>query len=545
METPVSLHHKVAPVLPAHLFAPERVNSRGFDISDPAVIQQIAEQLSLRQSDCYEAAPLLACVVRSATVVSRQVHSPANTAAVVGIARDATAEEIHCAFDTAAEAFPTWSALKVDARVEALECAAALLETNPDKFIALLVREAGKTIPDALSEIREAIDFCRYYAARARELLGAPMTLPGPTGELNVLSLHGRGVFACISPWNFPLAIFAGQITAALAAGNTVVAKPAPETPLVAHAFVQLLHEAGIPRSVLQLTPADGADFAALAFNHWALAGVAFTGSTATARSISRALASRHGAIVPLIAETGGINAMIVDSTALPEQVVDDVIASAFSSAGQRCSALRVLYLQEETAQRTIDLLIGAMQTLKIGDPADLDTDVGPVISARAAEMLQLHAIRMQREAQLLHACALGEFASQGYFVAPRLFELRALDQLDVEAFGPMLHVARYRADEINRVFHAIRATGYGLTLGVHSRRRTFSEEVFRNTNVGNVYVNRNMIGAVVGVQPFGGSGLSGTGPKAGGPHYLLRFVTERTLTINTAAIGGDVELVS
>jgi RHH-type proline utilization regulon transcriptional repressor/proline dehydrogenase/delta 1-pyrroline-5-carboxylate dehydrogenase len=452
---------------------------------------------------------------------------------------------MHGAFDTAGRAFHAWSALKVDARVEAIECAAAVLDSDREKFLALLVREAGKTIPDALAEIRETIDFCRYYSARAHELLDAPTALPGPTGELNELSLHGRGVFACISPWNFPLAIFAGQIAAALATGNTVVAKPAPETPLIAHAFVQLLHEAGVPRSVLQLTPATGADFAAVAFNHTALAGVAFTGSTATARSINRSLASRPGAIVPLIAETGGINAMIVDSTALPEQVVDDVIASAFTSAGQRCSALRVLYLQEETAQRMIDLLIGAMQTLKIGDPADLDTDVGPAISARAVEMLEFHATRMQRDAQLLYMCPLDEACSRGYFVAPRLFELHTLDQLDVEAFGPLLHVARYRAGELTKVFDAIHATGYGLTLGVHSRRRAFSEDVFHNTNAGNTYVNRNMIGAVVGVQPFGGTGLSGTGPKAGGPHYLLRFLTERTFTINTAAIGGDVELVS
>jgi RHH-type proline utilization regulon transcriptional repressor/proline dehydrogenase/delta 1-pyrroline-5-carboxylate dehydrogenase len=528
------------------MFGTDRLNSRGLDISDPAAAQEIADMLALRRNDCCEAAPLLGGIVRTASLgKTREVRSPAKTADVVGIARDATAEEMHAAFESAAKAFRKWSALDAEARVEALDCAASLLESNPDRFIALLVREAGKTIPDALAEIRETVDFCRYYAARARELLAAPLKLPGPTGETNTLSLHGRGVFACISPWNFPLAIFAGQVTAALASGNTVVAKPAPETPLVAHAFVQLLYEAGIPRSVLQLTPAGGAEFATVAFNHWALGGVAFTGSTATGRSINRALATRHGAIVPLIAETGGINAMIVDSTALPEQVVDDVIASAFTSAGQRCSALRVLYLPEETAQRTIELLIGAMQALKIGDPAELDTDVGPVISARAAEMLEMHALRMEREAKLLYACPLGDAASRGHFVAPRLFELRKLDELDVEAFGPLLHVARYRTKELQDVFHAIGATGYGLTLGVHSRRSAFADEVFWNTNTGNTYVNRNMIGAVVGVQPFGGTGLSGTGPKAGGPHYLLRFMTERTLTVNTAAIGGDVELVS
>jgi len=535
-----------APALPANMFAAERLNSRGVDIADATTVQRITAQLAAHRSDCSKAMPLLAQRSHSANTSNyREVRSPSNSADVVGIARDATQVEMQEAFDNAAEAFTAWSALDVDVRVAALVRAANLLEGAPEKFLSLLVREAGKTIPDALSEIRETIDFCRYYAALARKLFGATTPLAGPTGELNFLSLHGRGVFACISPWNFPLAIFAGQIVAALAGGNTVVAKPAPETPLIAHAFVHLLHESGIPRAVLQLAPAGGLEFASVAFRHRSLAGVAFTGSTATARSINQALAAREGAILPLIAETGGINAMIVDSTALPEQVVDDVIASAFTSAGQRCSALRVLYLQEETAQQTIDLLIGAMQALNIGDPADLDTDVGPVIAKRAADTLEAHASRMQREASLLYACPLGESHSHGHFVAPRLFELRTLDQLDVEAFGPLLHVARYRADRLSHVFDAIRATGYGLTLGVQSRRRRLGEEVFRNTKAGNTYINRNMIGAVVGVQPFGGTGLSGTGPKAGGPHYLLRFVTERTLTINTAAIGGDLELLS
>src|SRR5690606_38071034 len=389
-----------------------------------------------------------------------------------------------------------------------LERAADMLEMNPWPFYSLLVREAGKTLQDAIAEVREAIDFCRYYPARGRELLSEPAALPGPTGESNTLSLHGRGVFACISPWNFPLAIFAGQITAALTAGAAVVAKPAPETPLIAHEFTRLLHEAGVPRHVLQLAPASGQEFAAAAFVHPALAGVAFTGSTATAKVINRALALRDGPIVPLIAETGGVNAMIVDSTALPEQVVDDAVPSALGSAGQRCSALRVLYLQEEIADKVVELLIGAMRELKIGHPGRPETDVGPVISQRAKQMLERHIERMQREARLLHACSAGD--ATGHFVPPHLFELNALDQLDVEAFGPLLHVARYRSDELPAVFAAIARTGYGLTLGVHSRRRSFGDEVFRNTSAGNTYVNRNMIGAVVGVQPFGGSGLSG-----------------------------------
>ena len=407
------------------------------------------------------------------------------------------------------------------------------------------MREAGKTLPDAVAEIREAVDFCRYYAARGRELFGAPLQLPGPTGERNTLSLHGRGVFVCISPWNFPLAIFTGQISAALAAGNSVVAKPAPATPLVAHAMTRLLHAAGVPAAALQLTPADGPPFGEVALTHPALAGVAFTGSTATATTINRTLAQRDGAIVPLIAETGGVNAMVVDATALPEQVVDDVITSAFTSAGQRCSALRVLYLQEEIAERTIEMLIGAMRCLVIGDPAHVATDVGPVISAAARARLERHAARMRAEAQLLYACELPPGLEHGYFFAPQLFELSRLDQLGSEEFGPILHVARYRSGELPSVLDAIRRTGFGLTLGVHSRLESVAQHVFRSVPVGNTYVNRNMIGAVVGVQPFGGQGLSGTGPKAGGPHYLLRFATERTLTINTAAIGGNVELLA
>jgi RHH-type proline utilization regulon transcriptional repressor/proline dehydrogenase/delta 1-pyrroline-5-carboxylate dehydrogenase len=396
-----------------------------------------------------------------------------------------------------------------------------------------------------VAELREAVDFCRYYAARARELFAAPTELAGPTGELNTLSLNGRGVFVCISPWNFPLAIFMGQVTAALAAGNSVVAKPAPATPLVAHAAVQLLHAAGVPKQVLQFTPADGPAFAAVAFVHPALAGVAFTGSTATAATINRALAARDGAILPLIAETGGVNAMVVDATALPEQVVDDVITSAFTSAGQRCSALRVLYLQEEVAERTIAMLTGAMRCMVIGDPAQMATDVGPVIGAAAQQRLRAHAERMRREAKLLYACEMPAGLEHGHFFPPQLFELNSLDQLKSEEFGPILHVARYRSGELPQVLAAIRRTGFGLTLGVHSRLESVAQHVFRELPVGNTYVNRNMIGAVVGVQPFGGQGLSGTGPKAGGPHYLLRFATERTLSINTAAIGGNVELLS
>jgi RHH-type proline utilization regulon transcriptional repressor/proline dehydrogenase/delta 1-pyrroline-5-carboxylate dehydrogenase len=533
---------------PQALYAPERRNSDGPDWGDPAELAVLKTELDKRAVQMKGGAlaaggPILGGKsVRDADV---PVVSPANFLEIVGLSRDATADEINRAMDTGARAQPAWDALPAAERAACLDRAANLLEERRVQYLSLLVREAGKTLPDAVAELREAVDFCRYYAARGRELFGAAQQLSGPTGERNLLSLHGRGVFVCISPWNFPLAIFTGQITAALVAGNSVVAKPAPATPLVAHAMTELLHEAGIPGDVLQLTPADGPAFGEVALKHPALAGVAFTGSTATAATINRTLANRDGAIVPLIAETGGVNAMIVDATALPEQVVDDVVTSAFTSAGQRCSALRVLYLQEEIADRVIEMLTGAMKCLVVGDPDELATDVGPVISEAALGRLRNHAARMRREAQLLYACPLNQQHEVGYFFAPHLFELRALDQLKTEEFGPILHVVRYPSGELPQVIEAIRRTGFGLTLGVHSRLESVADHVFRSLPVGNTYVNRNMIGAVVGVQPFGGQGLSGTGPKAGGPHYLLRFANERTLTINTVAVGGNVELLS
>jgi len=420
-----------------------------------------------------------------------------------------------------------------------------LLEASRADFHELLVREAGKTISDAIAEVREAVDFCRYYAVRAREQFAAPQRLAGPTGELNELSLHGRGVFACISPWNFPLAIFAGQVTAALAAGNTVVAKPAEPTPLIAARFVKLLHEAGVPPQAVHLIPAPGRLFGEVAFAHAALAGVAMTGSTATALTINRSLAARNGPIVPLIAETGGLNAMIVDSTALPEQVVDDVVSSAFMSAGQRCSALRLLFLQDDIADQVIEMIAGAMDELIIGDPADFQTDLGPVITAVAADGLAQHVARMRKEARIIKACTLSAAHAHGSFFAPHFIELESAAQLTREEFGPILHVVRYRSGDIEEVLREIRASNYGLTLGVQTRLESFWRRVFEHLSVGNTYVNRNMIGAVVGVQPFGGTGLSGTGPKAGGPHYLARFANERTLTVNTTATGGNAALLN
>ncbi|MEJ0039525.1 MAG: bifunctional proline dehydrogenase/L-glutamate gamma-semialdehyde dehydrogenase PutA [Gammaproteobacteria bacterium] len=529
--------------VPRELFAPERANSAGIDWGNPAEVADVQGAIAARAKYETIGGPIINGRQLSGSHV--RIVSPASSLDLVGRSRDATTDEIRSALEHAARAQPAWDALAAGQRAACLERAADLLEQRRTELLGLLIREAGKTLPDATAEIREAVDFCRYYAAQGRKLFDQGMPMPGPTGESNMLSLHGRGVFVCISPWNFPLALFMGQVAAALMAGNAVVAKPAPATPLIAHATTRLLHDAGVPTSILHLTPAPGPTFSEAALTHSALAGVAFTGSTATAMTINRTLANRSGAIVPLIAETGGVNAMIVDATALPEQVVDDAIASAFTSAGQRCSALRVLYLQEEIADRVLEVLVGAMKCLVIGDPSRLATDVGPMIDGAAVTRMREHAERMRGESTLLHACALDASHERGHFFPPHLFELRALDQVGTEIFGPILHVARYRADDLPRVLEAIRATQFGLTLGVHSRLASLAAHVFRSTRAGNVYVNRNMIGAVVGVQPFGGQGLSGTGPKAGGPHYLPRFAAERTLTLNTAAAGGNVELMA
>ena len=415
---------------------------------------------------------------------------------------------------------------------------------NRSELLVLLQREAGKTLDDALAEVREAEDFCRYYAAQAALEFDEGTQLPGPTGETNRLSLHGRGAFVCISPWNFPLAIFLGQIAAALAAGNSVVAKPADQTPLIATKTVQLLHAAGVPVDVLALLPGPGSVIGAALVDHPLTAGVAMTGSTATAKRINQALAAKDGPIVPLIAETGGQNAMFVDSTALPEQVTDDLVRSSFVSAGQRCSAVRVLYVQEDIADDQIEMLKGAMDELIVADPQDTATDVGPIIDAASRARLQDHVETMEAEGKLLHR--IDQRIPQpevGYHMAPALVELASISELTEEHFGPVLHVIRFAADKLDDCLKELRDTGYGLTLGVHSRLNARADRIFEQSLAGNVYVNRNTTGAVVGVQPFGGSGLSGTGPKAGGPHYLHRFAVERVFTDNVAASGGNTDL--
>ncbi len=539
--------------LPADLFGEDRRNARGLDLADPATLQILAARMAQADRMEHAAAPIIAGEERRGAPsgdgqggrAPREVLNPADHRHVVGEVVEAAPQDVADAVTAAEAAAPGWDATPAGERAACLERAADLMEENAPLLMALCVREAGRTLPAAQSEVREAVDFCRYYAARARADFAEPESLPGPTGECNQLTLHGRGVFACISPWNFPVSIFTGQVAAALAAGNAVVAKPAEQTPLTAAAAVRLLHQAGVPTDVLHLLPGGGEEVGAPLVADARIAGVAFTGSTETARAINQALAARPGPIVPLIAETGGQNAMIVDSSALPEQVVGDTLASAFDSAGQRCSALRVLFVQDEIAPRLLDMLCGAMDELVVGDPALLSTDVGPVIDAAAKRTLERHATRMGREGKLLRQLRLPSEARHGTFFAPRAFEIERLNLLTREVFGPILHVVRFEDAHIDDVIESVNATGYGLTLGIHSRIDARAEYVHRRLGVGNTYVNRNMIGAVVGVQPFGGERLSGTGPKAGGARYLHRFATERTLSVNTAATGGNAELLS
>ncbi|MEZ5906797.1 MAG: L-glutamate gamma-semialdehyde dehydrogenase, partial [Geminicoccaceae bacterium] len=456
----------------------------------------------------------------------RPVHSPADGQRVIGEARGASAPELDRALQVAERGAAGWAAVPVDERSRCLERAADRMEERLPALMAIAVREAGKTIPDALAEVREAVDFLRYYAARARTDAGRPLRLRGASAGREV-ALEGGGVFACISPWNFPLAIFTGQIAAALAAGNAVLAKPAEQTPLIAAAGTAILLESGIPPEALQLLPGDGPSVGAPLVADPRIAGVCFTGSTEVARGISRTLAGRHGPPAVLVAETGGLNAMIVDSTALPEQVTRDVLVSAFQSAGQRCSALRLLCLQTDIAEPMLEMIAGAMDELQVGDPALLATDIGPVIDGEARAMLEAHKKRMLGEARPIKRLKPGPGTGAGTFVPPAAFEIDRIGRLEREVFGPILHVVRFRAEDLDRLVDAINATGYGLTLGLHTRIDATRQRVAARARVGNIYVNRNQIGALVGIQPFGGMGLSGTGPKAGGPGYLARFLRE------------------
>ena len=528
---------------PRDLYAP-RDNAHGINLTQVSALLDLKTKLEAAAQTQIHAEPLL--IGSSNGTDKKSQCSPFNHQQTVGTCINAQPTQLDPAIEAAQIAFSSWHRTPACERAACLERAAALLEIRCDFFMALAIREAGKTVPDALAEVREAVDFLRFYASEARRLCAEPKLLPGPTGEHNQITLTGRGVFVCISPWNFPLAIFTGQISAALVTGNCVLSKPSEQTRLIAYEMCKLLHEAGISKTVLQFIPGPGRTIGQAMLEHPAIAGVMFTGSTATARGINQTLAARPGPIVPLIAETGGQNAMIVDSSALPEQVVADVIQSAFGSAGQRCSALRVLFLQEEIADKVISMLRGAMAELCLGNPELLATDVGPVIDAKAQQSLTQHIQTLHQLGTFIYQLPLtDELNAQGYFVAPCAFEIQSLDQLTEEHFGPILHVLRYKSSELDEVIDAINATGFGLTLGIHTRINATAEAIHERIAVGNTYVNRNMIGAVVGVQPFGGQGLSGTGPKAGGPHYLLRLCHEKTLTINTAATGGNTQLMT
>jgi RHH-type proline utilization regulon transcriptional repressor/proline dehydrogenase/delta 1-pyrroline-5-carboxylate dehydrogenase len=496
--------------LPPALYGPARRNSSGVDLTVHAM-----------------RAPLLDAY-RTLSVPRLPPFDPALAPAAVA---------------RAVAAAPAWRGTAVEARAAMLRNAADALDAQLPHFCALLVSEAFKTWGDAVAEAREAVDFLRYYAGEAERIM-QPLALPGPTGESNTLCLTARGAWLCISPWNFPLAIFTGQVAAALATGNTVLAKPAEQTPGVAPEMVRLLHAAGIPADALQLLHGPGETLGAALVAQPGIAGVAFTGSARVAKIIQRALAAKGGPIVPLIAETGGINAMVVDSTALPEQVVDAVMQSAFRSAGQRCSALRLLCVHEAIADGVIEMICGAARELRLGDPADLSTDVGPVIDREAFDGIHVQLQRLRREHRPLWNAAAPAVEGLPHLIGPQAFEVGCIADVEQEIFGPVLHVVRWSGDP-QAVIDQINALGYGLTLGIQTRIDNRAQALAARAHVGNVYINRNIIGAVVGVQPFGGEGLSGTGPKAGGPHYLYRFCAERTVTVNTAAAGGNAALLA
>lgn len=532
--------------LPSEMFPDGRINSAGVNTSDSLSMLALSEEVSAFDDTCWKACPIIGGQdIEEGELY--EVFFPASLSTKVGEVLAATPEHALQSIEVARSSFYRWSNTPVEERAAILERAADLLEKGRGKFFSLLIREGGKVISDAVAEIREAVDFLRYYAMLARDQLTNPIKLPGPAGEENYLYFESRGVFVCISPWNFPLAIFLGPIAAALVTGNTVIAKPAEQTSLVAYEAVKLLYEAGVPTDVLCFVPGRGEVLGNALLSSASIAGVVFTGSTETANIINQVVAGRGRDIIPLIAETGGINAMIVDSSALPEQVVEDVITSAFKSAGQRCSSLRVLFLQEEVADKTIEMLLGAVAELRLGNPMALSTDIGPVIDQQSFDMLTSYAEEMRKKKIKLLCRADISYLSgeeEGYFFPPHIFELESVSQLSREVFGPVLHVIRYKKPDLLGMLDDINSTGYGLTFAIQSRIQSSIDDITDRIGAGNVYVNRNQVGAVVGVQPFGGRGLSGTGPKAGGPHYLHRFLTEKTVTVNAAALGGSVSLV-
>jgi RHH-type proline utilization regulon transcriptional repressor/proline dehydrogenase/delta 1-pyrroline-5-carboxylate dehydrogenase len=531
--------------LPLDIYGTERLAAKGLDLSDRAVYAWLNAEMQKHIPNNEKINSLIAAKTQEKKNTQFSISSPANTKHIIAHGVEASANDVEKAIEAARDAWPKWAMTPVDERAKYLLHAADLLEQRMPEFMTLAIYEAGKTPANAIGEVREAIDYCRYYATQAIRLFAEPKQLPGPTGESNILLETGRGLIVCISPWNFPLAIFLGQVTASLVAGNVVIAKPAEQTPLIAYKAVQLFYEAGIPKDVLQLVLGTGETVGATLVGSPHVAGVVFTGSVPTAQLINRSLANKSGPITPLIAETGGVNAMVVDSTALLEQVARDVLSSAFDSAGQRCSALRVLLIQEEIAEPLIKLLRGSMQELQIGDPSLLKTDIGPVIDNDALQMLQEQQLQLEKKGQLIYQMNIPtEVRNQGRFFAPCAYELKSIDDINMEIFGPVLVIIRYKTEELSTVLDKLQAKRFGLTFGIQTRLSQQAQMIAEKMAMGNIYINRNMIGAVVGCQPFGGQGLSGTGPKAGGPHYLQRLTTEKVISVNTAAIGGNVALM-
>jgi RHH-type transcriptional regulator, proline utilization regulon repressor / proline dehydrogenase / delta 1-pyrroline-5-carboxylate dehydrogenase len=529
--------------LPRDLYGVSRLNAMSFDLHNPSILLKLRESMlpAAKQQWTIRPLPLSLPITDSKP---KTLWPPQRQDRSLGVIHCADRQTVEAAYDLAMTGYETWSACSINDRAACFLRAADALEKRLPEFMAIAILEAGKVWQDALDEVREAIDFLRYYALEGQRILGKH-TLPGPTGECNTLSVSGRGIMVCISPWNFPLAIFTGQVSAALMAGNVVLAKPATQTAIIAYEMVRLLYEAGVPESALMLLPGSSRTVGPALISDPRLQGTLLTGSTDTAKKINRALAEKEGPIVPLVAETGGQNVMIVDSSALPEQVVADVVQSAFQSAGQRCSALRVLFIQEDIAEKMETMLAGAMALLRIGDPERLDTDIGPIIDAASLKHLHSHEAYLRTIGQLIATVPLPKDLPSGHYCAPSAWRIESLDQLKGEVFGPILHVIHYQKDDLQQVLDAIHQTGFGLTLGIHSRIQETIAFITDRAKVGNIYVNRNMIGAVVGVQPFGGMGLSGTGPKAGGPHYLQRLTQEQTISDNTASVGGNTVLMA
>ncbi len=530
------------PPLPENIYHKWK-NSSGFDLGNLWELDRIKNKLR-DFADGYWRAFSLIDGEEKIGIKPQITNEPANINRNIGDSSTANENHIAEAVAAAEKGFREWSVTPVEKRAACLEKLADLLEENKFELIPLCMREAGKTLADSIAEVREAADYCRYYAHQARRILVSPQILPGPAGEHNELRLMPRGIFLCISPWNFPLAIFLGQITAAIAAGNSVIAKPAEQTPLISHFTVRLMQKAGIPENVVQLLLGSGEEIGAALVTNPKISGVVFTGSTETARVINSALAAKNGPIVPLIAETGGQNAMIIDSSALLEQTADDIVKSAFGSSGQRCSSLRVAYIQEEIADELMELLRGILADFKVKNTMEFDADCGPVIDVAAQKMLFSYVKEMRKKAKIIFDGEKISTEKNGWFVAPYIFEIGSICELQREIFGPILHVVRFKSKDLDKIIDDINSTDFGLTLGIQTRIETRAEYIASRVNAGNCYVNRTQIGAVVGVQPFGGEKLSGTGFKAGGPNYLLRFLTERTYTANTAAIGGDVNLL-